>query len=140
MSLIFIFGMIIYGLARATQQASIFMERNNEPRWAFLANPNQIHFYGWFEPIGLTMSMICLSSLIYANKAIISLVILVLGYFVYWMPYALLYCYLRRKDWFSYNQMYEVGWIKTYLLNKPISIVLFWLASVAIVILWGIYE
>jgi len=128
---LFIVGMIIYGLARATQQACIFMERNNEPRWHWLANPNQIHFYGWFEPIGLFIAVYVVGK----YNPVWLPVFMFSAYFVYWLPYALLYCHLRRKEWFNHNQMYAVGWVKTYLLNKPVSIILFFIAIVSLIAL-----
>ncbi len=136
MRFLFILGIITYALARATQQGSLFAERSNQPRHTWLANPNQIHFYGWFEPIGLAMMYFALMYRADDNNALIRYLFVVLAYFVYWLPYALLYCHIRRKDWFNHNQMYEVGWIKTYLLNKPVSVLYFILSLLTIILLW----
>lgn len=133
--LVFILGMLMYGLARATQQASIFMERNNEPRWIWLSTPAQIHFYGWFEPIGLFISFF----VIRGYKIVPALVTVCIGYFIYWLPYALLYCHLRRKDWFEHNQMYAVGTIRTYLLNKQMSYILFIIACITVTAIGVVY-
>ncbi len=122
---IFILGIIIYGLARATQQGSIFSERNREPRHKWLDMPNEIHFYGWFEPIGIFMATMAYTRIINAKNVLIWLVYPVLAYFIYWLPYALLYCHIRRKEWFSDGQMYLVGWIKTKLVSRKMSYVLF---------------
>ena len=136
MRFLFIIGIITYALARATQQGSLFAERCSEVRHEWLANPNQIHFYGWFEPIGLAMMFMSLQYAVDANNACIYYAFIIPAYFVYWLPYALLYCHIRRKDWFNHNQMYEVGWIKTYLLNKPVSILYFIFSLLTILILW----
>jgi len=54
----FIFSMILYGLARATQQGSIFSERNREPRHLGLSKSSEIHLYGYGEPVGLVLGTI----------------------------------------------------------------------------------
>jgi len=122
---IFILGIIIYGLARATQQGCIFSERNREPRHKWLDMPNEIHFYGWFEPIGIFMATMAYTCIIGSKNTIIWLIYPVLAYFIYWLPYALLYCHIRRKEWFADGQMYLVGWIKTKLVSRKMSYVLF---------------
>ncbi len=122
---IFILGIIIYGLARATQQGSLFSERNREPRHKWLDMPNEIHFYGWLEPIGIFMATMAYTLIIYSKNVLIWLAYPVLAYFIYWLPYALLYCHIRRKEWFSDGQMYLVGWIKTRLVSRRMSYVLF---------------
>ena len=122
---IFILGTIIYGLARATQQGSLFSERNREPRHKWMDMPNEIHFYGWFEPIGVIIATIAYMCLVQSKNVAITVSYPFLAYFLYWLPYALLYCHIRRKEWFSDGQMYLVCWIKTKLVSRTMSYVLF---------------
>ena len=129
---LFIIGCITYGLARAIQQGSLFAERNREPRWKGIDMPNEIHFYGWFEPIGMVMATTSYMTLLNAKNVLLAVSFPVLAYFIYWLPYARLYCLIRRKDWFKPEQMYLVGWIKTKLVSKRMSYIMFFASIIAI--------
>jgi hypothetical protein len=121
--ILFILGVIIYGLSRATQQASLFIARSNRqyPKW--IDEGKEIHFFGWFEPIGLIIACTALSYKMFITNNTIYLLIWILGYFIYWLPYSFLYCYMRKKEWFS--GMYQIYGFKTKLLSKEMTVLTF---------------
>lgn len=130
--ILFIIGLITYGLGRATQQASLFIARNNRIYPAWIDEPNEIHFFGWFEAIGLILSA---SSLIYEMLTKNNLWLILLwipGYFIYWLPYALLFCYMRKKKWFAKGQLYRVWKIKVKLLTRTQSIIMFVISVITV--------
>ena len=126
--MLFILGLILYGLGRATQQASIFMPRAGQKPNPFLDESREIHLAGWLEPIGLIMASLPIGMQMYKHSYWYILMF-VLGYFIYWLPYALLYCELRDKLWFTYGQQYNIGigklWVKVRLLSKSESVIMF---------------
>lgn len=132
MILLFIIGIIGYGFARATQQALIFMERNREPRHSWLDEPSEIHLAGWFEPICLILSATALTFI--AQDNFYKFLYWIPAYFIYWLPYAETYCYLRRKDWFESGQIYTAGnFFRFRLLSKTASKLCFIFATLILI-------
>lgn len=131
-ALLFVIGIIMYGLGRATQQATIFMLRSSEELNPYLDESREIHLLGWLEPLGLLLAGISLGIDIGFSENYFLTFILLLAYFIYWLPYALLYCYLRKKVWFAEKQRYRIGifkhTIEIQLLDKTTSIIMFILA------------
>lgn len=133
--ILFVLGLIVYGCARATQQASLFIARQNRDYPEWIDESKEIHFYGWFEPAGIILASFGLTyNILYHNNYWL-LLMWIPGYFIYWLPYALMYCWMRKKKWFNEGQYYLVWKIKTKLLSKKLSYIMFFV-SIIIVIFW----
>ncbi len=125
---LFMLGMIMYGLSRATQQALIFMHRDKQdiPEW--IDEPGEVHLYGWIETLSLILSIFSLSYYVF-NVSYWFILAIIPAYCIYFLPYALLFNKMRCRKWFLPNQMYRFTIFdkefKTKLPNKLLAATLF---------------
>ena len=103
---LFIIGMIMYGIGRATQQALIFMHRDkqNIPEW--IDEAGEIHLFGWIETLSLILAVFSMSYFVF-NFSFWYILCIFPAYCIYYMPYAMLFNSMRGREWFLPNQEYR---------------------------------
>lgn len=103
---LFMIGMIMYGIGRATQQALIFMHRDeqNIPEW--IDEAGEIHLFGLIETLSLILAVFSMSYYVY-NYSFWHVLNIFPAYCIYYLPYALLFNKMRGREWFLPNQEYR---------------------------------
>ena len=125
---LFMIGMIMYGISRATQQALIFMHRDKQdiPEW--IDEAGEIHLFGWIETLSLILAVFSMSYFVF-NFSFWYILCIFPAYCIYYLPYALLFNKMRGRKWFSRNQQYRFTIfnieLKTGLPNKTAAYILF---------------
>jgi hypothetical protein len=126
---VYVLFLVVYGLARATQQSNIFIYKNGEdPLW-WNDESKEIHFFGWFEPISLVISSMSIYNVLSGRSWIEWLLFAFASYWLYYLPYGLLYNYCRERKWFASGQVYNVLSIKVLLPTYRIAITM-WCVSI----------
>jgi len=130
---LYVIGIVIYGIARGIQQSCIFNYRDGRVAGEWLDDASEIHFYGWFEPLGLVLGVLNLYSWMQTHSIWWLTFFIPATYILYWLPYGLMFCYNRNKLWFAPGQMYNVMGLKLPLLGKLESIILWFIVIGGIV-------
>ena len=127
MVLVYLIAMVVYGLARATQQSVIFMFKNHEtpPEWT--DESKEIHFFGWFEPLSLSVASYVLLTRLSGHGFVNYIVFAFVSYFLYWYPYACLFNFIRGREWFLANKYQILGFTFT-LLGEKMTAVMFYIS------------
>ncbi len=107
--ILFIVGLIVYGLSRAIQQALIFLHRDFDiiPEW--VDESGEIHFWGYFEPIGLILAVCGAFPYVSNYGLLFGVSLVIMGYYIYWLPYAILFNRMRGRVWFLPMQVYSLS-------------------------------
>lgn len=137
MILFYIIAMAVYGFARATQQAPLFLFKNGDKPPSWDDESKEIHFYGWFEPLSIVVASSVIVNKLEGHHLYEYILFFVISYFLYLLPYALTYNMLRDRDWFV-NRKYQILGLSFTLLTKTNTVIGYFLSLFA-TIYWDIF-
>ena len=137
MIIFYIIAMAVYGFARATQQAPLFVFKNTDIPPSWIDESREIHFYGWFEPLSIVFASSIIVNKLRGHHLYEYILFFVISYFLYLLPYALTYNLIREREWFV-SRKYQILGMTFTLLTKR-NTVIGYLASLFFTLYWDVF-